>query len=278
MELLAGLLQQQSHHQDACDHERWLHHNEMQHSALLHDQEITLERSRFREAETASIQQAHGKLKLNVKLAERDAVRDALSHRSQITQSIMLVDAVVLGCDYMMVYQINLPEDLGQRHHAEAIAVVYCAMLGLSIALVILSISLALALQQRIVNYDLHKHLKRYHPCGRHHPNFSDYFECHCLRFEVWALRTFYAGMVMLLGTGGTLLYAVLAVTYGLVGIGVGSAIGVGFGIVLLMLGDTFVPSRTHPGPQDLVGGGDYEGMFSRIRMMRRNLKKKFST
>eukprot|EP00672_Neobodo_designis_P014808 CAMPEP_0174862194 /NCGR_PEP_ID=MMETSP1114-20130205/53511_1 /TAXON_ID=312471 /ORGANISM="Neobodo designis, Strain CCAP 1951/1" /LENGTH=253 /DNA_ID=CAMNT_0016097237 /DNA_START=90 /DNA_END=848 /DNA_ORIENTATION=+ len=252
MDALAGLMQQQSHHSDARDHALALHKAEMQHADELHAQEVALERRRFLEQETLAIDLQHAKLKHAVLLAERDAVRDALSHRSQVTQSIMLVNAVVLGCGYMLVYQVNLPA--GQH---PAVAIVYCATLGLSIATILLSIALALVLQQRIVVYDLHRPLHRY-PCDRTHPNFSSYFECHCRRLEDWSLRTFYGGTVFALATAATLMYALLATKYHLEGVGVGTVVGIGFAALTVLLGDVVVPSHTHAGPEDLVGGGDY--------------------
>jgi hypothetical protein len=268
MEAFAGLMQQQSHHSDARDHAMALHKAEMQHADELHSQEVALERRRFLEQEMLGIDLQHAKLKHAVILADRDAVRDALSHRSQVTQSIMLVNAVVLGCGYMLVYQVNLPAG---QHPAAAIA--YCATLGVSIATIILSIGLALALQQRIVTYDLHKPLRRY-SCDKPHPSFSGYFECHCRWLEDWALRTFYAGTVFVLGTAATLMYALLSTKYGLDAIGTGTVVGVGFAALLMLLGDVIVPSQTHSGPEDLVGGSDYKEMFTRIKEARRSIKR----
>jgi hypothetical protein len=271
METLASLLQQQAQHRDGMEHAHALHKAELQHQEFLHRQECDLDRQRFVEAETLALDLQHAKLKLAVGLAERDAVRDALAHRSQVTQSIMLVNAVMLGCDYMMVYQINLPHSL-----KTAGSIVYTAFLGLSIPFILASIALALALQQRIIMYDLHKQLRRYQPCGKTHSSFSSYFECHCRWYEKWGLRTFYAGTVCVMAAASTMLYALLAIQYGLVGIGVGTVIGIGVGAAVLVTGDFFVPSQTHAGPEDLVGGGDYGEMFAKIRAKRRDLKTRF--
>lgn len=269
MDMLAGLLQQQLQHSDSVFHARDLHEKELLHQQRLHEAEMRYELGRFRKSELLSLDLQEAKLKMAVGLAERDAVRDALSHRSQIAQSIMMVNTVVMGCDFMFIYQLNIAYGT-----ADSIMLPYVTALGLSVILVLLSIATALALQRRVLRYELHKPLKRYSPCGRSHSNFSSYFDCHCRAVEQWSLWFFNAGTASLMITTMLLFHAQMTVTYQLPAIGAISMVLLGLAALLLLLGDVALPTATHHAAVDIVGGPSYDDLLRQFPQKRREVKR----
>ena len=127
-------------------------------------------------------------------IARREGERDAWSQRSQLLQTLMVVDTLMFSSAYALLVQGDPPANT-------PLWVVRCYAAGLGAALALLSGSVwcCLKLQARLSHYDIHRPDVLY-VCGRNHRTFQEYYLCHCRMLSRGLLLLFYTGTALTLG------------------------------------------------------------------------------
>lgn len=252
---------------------RQLFEDERTFAEFLHAEEMRLE-ERQHDAEQRQAQQLHKHklqydtnlfvhdMRLDIALSTRDATRDAIRQCSQVASSVVMCDALLLNCVFLLVTQFNVPnpdssEDdvyltarlrYGTALWAACLAGAFVALTG--------SVVTCLRLQKVVSAYDIGHPLRRYRPCGLSHSNFNHYFACHCQRPEQQSRRLCAAGAI------STLVAACVWAYVSFVASGRAYDIGtfvlfvtpVGGSIVLYTFGPWAIPDRTRRGTREFVG------------------------
>ena len=141
-------------------------------------------------------------------VARREAVRDVWSQKNQLIQTLMVVDTVMFACAFSLAVEATAPATTGVitlRSYSGATAV--------ALGFLFISIWLALKLQARMSAYDMHRPDRAY-ACGSRHPEFADFFGCHCARLELAAFVTFWLGTAATIASGA--LYVACVLLWGL--------------------------------------------------------------
>jgi hypothetical protein len=253
---------------------RQLFEDERTFSEFLHTEEMRLE-ERQHEAEQRQAEQLHAEklqydtdlfvhdMRVDIALATRDATRDAIRLCSQVASSVVLCDALLLNCVFLLVSQFNVPTtnpDQGQdvflttRLHDGMI--VWAALLAGSFAALVGSVVTCLRLQKVVSAYDIGHHLRRYQPCGQPHGNFNTYFVCHCQGPEAQCRGLCAVGAVLTLLSSCAWAYINFAASESVTDLGTCAVfiLPVAIAVGVFALGPWAIPDRTKSGPREFIG------------------------
>lgn len=236
-------------HQDALEQAHVLADQEVD-QMNRHFKEATDHQARNHKAQLSLQKTLHAaRMRLDYDLARREAIRDVLHYRSASTQSTMIVNALCIGCIFAMLYTFVPPLT------SPPVAVgAFSTCLAASLFFLCLSTFVALQLQARMGQYDIHRPLKRY-SCGRTHDSFSGYFQCHCAPLQSFSISMFYVGATLTVSSATLLMYLTFAVGFNEGGAAALYAVCATVGVFALWILDLMVPSKTHGGEiVDLTG------------------------
>lgn len=211
---LLALNYNRQRHTDGLHHAEQLHHAETQLATDLHRMEMAADSKRLREALALDRQLQMEELEMERAFDYRDQTRDTLAFRSEIVQSLLLADTLMLGGAFSFVYGVALPASAPSW----LLTLHLCALVSSSLALC-LSTAVAFALQARIQYYDIHRPEKRYW-CGHVHSGFKEYYDCRGATLEMTAQATMYAGSSFLLLAAGSFVTAQLVWRFPAIGVG----------------------------------------------------------
>lgn len=223
-----------------------LHRREIRQARELHEHALNIATDTHRHALQLSRRLHAVQVRLTVDLARREAIRDLFRHRSVATQTVVVADALMISCVFQMVSKFSVAD-------GGWVITLYATTLAVAILLLVLSTITSLQLTARMVNYNMHKHLMRYR-CGKIHPTFNSYFECHCALLETTSRLLFYGGASFTVASAVVNAYLLFALSLDLLGAAIAFAVLSGFGVAAMWVGDWLLPSRTHDGADDFVG------------------------
>jgi hypothetical protein len=173
-----------------------LHERGTQVANELHREEQSLEAALHHRAMSLGRELHYGEMSHAITIARREAVRDVLSQKNQLLQTLMIVDTLMFSCAAAVFCEGDIPA-------ATNVWVVrlYALTLGAAMSLLFVSIWFCMKLQTRMAHFDLH-HPTLVYSCGRSHLHFNDYFACHCRLLEATAFSTFYFGTIATMVAG----------------------------------------------------------------------------
>ena len=274
----------------------------------LHEREIAQLKSQLAESERRKAQQHQQSMRwrgvyhlqntfYRVDIARRDAVRDAIRHKSSTTHSFMVVSSILIGCLFAIIYQFQPPEEVSDDG-----LVVLMVFMGLALMILVASVRVALSLQSTLGSYQVHRPLHHYKPCNKVHTGFNDFNTCHCESKEKWSSWLMLSGAIFTLASGAVYQYLILTeprlelhVTSSATGTstpppistttttpgntsptsnntlltespGIVFAVLCFFSICIVLFGELFVSSRTHNGSHDYTGFLNKEQWVERAR------------
>lgn len=208
--LLAPMWQEHSQHSEhmkllykmhteamRLNEEHFLEEQQLQN--VLHRKELALER------ELHSWQLLHDN-----DIAKREAIRDVWSQKNQHIQTLMTIDTLMFSCAYAIIVQ-------GDMAFESSAWLLRCNAVcqGISTSSLFISIWFCLNAQLRMSQYNIHHPGTVYHPCGKQHHRFLDFFRCHCAHVQRYAFITFYLGTAATVGNAAFFAYSKLAYEYG---------------------------------------------------------------
>lgn len=191
-------------HEEVLDQEISLHQRSMALSEQHHRIELDLNRELFERDCQLERELLYGQMSHDYEIARREGERDAWSQRSQLLQTLMVVDTLMFSSAYALLVQGDPPQ-------GTPLWVVRCYAVGLGAALALLSGSVwcCLKLQARLSRYDIHRPDVLY-VCGGNHRTFQQYYLCHCRNLSRVAFFCFYTGTAATMGDGAIFALTVL--------------------------------------------------------------------
>lgn len=184
------LWQQRRQHDEALKLSNELHRQVIELNQTFHKEEMELNESLFARDCALERELHYGQLSHDFDIARREGVRDAWSQRSQLLQTLMVVDTLMYSCAFALLVQGDPPTSTSLW-----LLRAYAAALGTSMSLLFASVWCSLKLQARLSYYNMHRQDVVY-VCGRQHRYFGDYFKCHCKGLSTAAFVCFYVGTV----------------------------------------------------------------------------------
>lgn len=267
----------------------------------LHEREIAQLKAQLQESEQRKAQQHQQSMRwrgvyhlqntfYRVDIARRDAVRDAIRHKSSTTHSFMVVSSILIGCLFAIIYQFQPPEKVSDTG-----LVILMVFMGLALTILVASVRVALSLQSTLGSYQVHRPLHHYKPCNKVHTGFNDFNACHCESKEKWSSWLMLWGAIFTLASGAVYQYLILTeprlelhVTSSAIGTSTPPSIGNAtispnntlltespgivfavlcvFSMFIVLFGELFVSSRTHNGTHDYTGFLNKEQWVERAR------------
>lgn len=202
MDLVATAISNYELHTNELSAEEETHRKEMEHLKALHQQQMRASTRHFNEKEAQRRQLHINSISLQVDIARRDAIRDAVTYKNSTAQIVMSVDAVLLGSLFAILYQFEPATESN-----EAGLVLLSILLAGSIFCLLLSVGFGLLFHRHISGFHINNNVHVYQPCKKAHPTFNDYFQCHCLWSENFAVRFLFIGMGATVLTAGMYQY-----------------------------------------------------------------------
>jgi Na+-transporting methylmalonyl-CoA/oxaloacetate decarboxylase gamma subunit len=289
MDAVTGTLFSESQHRSSTEYDIGLHEREIaQLKAQLEESErfkTRLHQQSLRWMGVYHLQNTYYK----VDIARRDAVRDAIRHKSSTTHSFMVVSSILIGCLFAIIYQFQPPELVSDTG-----LTILMIFMGLALVILVASVRVSLSLQSTLGSYHVHRPLHHYKPCNKVHSGFNDFNTCHCESKEKWSSWLMLLGAMFTLASGAIYQYLILTepklelhVTTSATGTstppnassssetastmitespGIVFAVLCLFAICILLFGELFVSSQTHNGAHDFTGFLNKEQWVDRAR------------
>lgn len=201
------LWQTQKYFEDSIHMSNELHRQGIQIANDLHREEQALEFALHRRSLALERELHAGEMSHEIEIARREAVRDVWQQKSQLTQTLMIVDTLMFSCAAAVFCEGDVPADT-----AVALVRFYAFVLGVAMSALCVSVWLSMLLQARMSRYDMH-HPRQLYSCGRTHLHFNEYFACHCRLLEAASFITFVLGTSCCVIAGGIYTSTALALS-----------------------------------------------------------------
>eukprot|EP00744_Colponema_vietnamica_P022398 GILI01032161.1.p1 GENE.GILI01032161.1~~GILI01032161.1.p1 ORF type:complete len:314 (+),score=40.40 GILI01032161.1:143-943(+) len=174
----------------------------MEHLKALHQKQMKANGRHFGEKEAQRKQFHLNAISLQVDIARRDAIRDAVTYKNSTAQIVMSVDAVLLGSIFAIIYQFEPASESSQGG-----LVILSLLISGSILFLLLSVGFGLLFHRLVSGFHINNNVHVYQPCKKAHLTFNDYYHCHCLWSENCAVRFLFIGMGASVITAGMYQY-----------------------------------------------------------------------
>lgn len=141
-------------------------------------------------------------MRLDIELARRDILQEMRDQKADKLETLLVLDTLMLGCSFGIVVEGMCP-----RNTWPWFLIIFAITLSLSISMFFVSIWFVMKTQSRISRYNIMNPSHSY-SCGKMHPTFHSFFNCHCDVLHRAAVFTYYAGVVFVILTGSMLFFA----------------------------------------------------------------------
>lgn len=196
------LWQQRRQHDEALRLSNELHRKTIELSSKYHNEEMELDEELFNRDCALERELHYGQMSHDFDIARREGVRDAWSQRSQLLQTLMVVDTLMFSCAYAVLIQADPPQETPVW-----LLRCYAFALGSALSLLFASVWCSMKLQGRLSQYDMHRQDVVY-VCRKTHRYFNDYYSCHCKQLSSGAFHCFYAGTCATLAAAALFAFA----------------------------------------------------------------------
>jgi len=206
MEVAASFLTiwQHYHHQySVLKTTNELHLHEIYKDEKYFQQEVKLKGHLHKDSVDLERAQHYEKMSHDLEFDRRESIRDIWRQRAEVSQSLMVVDTLMFASAFSLLLEGKIP-----LASPALLVQVYAFSIGVSLALLLISMWFILLLQTLMSRYDIHHPFMTYYPCGKSHPSFSSYYVCHCKHISRHSESAYYAGTLAFLVASGLLLSA----------------------------------------------------------------------
>ena len=204
MDLLTGVINDVNLHTHAVEAEDAAFRQQQQAAQVLHREQMAITTEQFSEKRHHRLLFHARRIIAEKDIARRDAIRDAVTYKNSTAQSVMSVDAVLLGSIFAVIYQFEPAED-----STDAWLSVVSFFVAGSVFALLLSVGFGILFHAKIIKYNASNEGEVYQPCGKTHSHFNGYYSCHCLWAETWAVRSLFAGLALTVLAAGCYQYIV---------------------------------------------------------------------
>jgi hypothetical protein len=190
-------------HREAIAQARALHEVEERTARALHDLSISHANDLHTDSKDLSLrlhieqleqELLHHKQQMDHahETAMRENMRDVWEQKARKAETLLITNTLMFGCFFAVLVEGQLAEE------TDIITlIVYAASLGVCFAFLFLCMWFTMKNQSRMTSFNIYNKEQLY-SCGRMHPSFESYYNCHCASVARLASQAFYVGTVAL--------------------------------------------------------------------------------